>query len=230
MAQLPDDDAFRRRYPHQLSGGQQQRVCIAMALVCEPDVVVMDEPTTGLDVTTQARLLDEIRGLAERLSMAIVYVSHDLGRRAQHRRPRHRALRRAGSSRTRPPTTLFREPRHPYTRRLLEAIPRVDAGARSRGASPGPPSSPGTGRPAACSRPRCELAVDECRPRCRRSEASRGRRVRCLSRGRRPRAPAQRRRRRARRGAPSPRSDVLLALDALRRALRRPSSRSTASR
>ena len=79
MAQLPDDAAFRRRYPHELSGGQQQRVCIAMALVCEPDVVVMDEPTTGLDVTTQARLLDEIRGLADRLSMAIVRGVHHSG-------------------------------------------------------------------------------------------------------------------------------------------------------
>ena len=75
---LPADRAFGRRYPHQLSGGQQQRVAIAAALVGEPPVVVLDEPTTGLDVVTQARILDEIRRLRDEIGLAMVYVSHDL--------------------------------------------------------------------------------------------------------------------------------------------------------
>ncbi|MDX6563779.1 MAG: peptide/nickel transport system ATP-binding protein ddpF, partial [Gaiellales bacterium] len=77
-AQLPTDPAFLRRYPHQLSGGQQQRVAIAIAFACKPDLIVMDEPTTGLDVITQARLLEVIAELRGG-DAAIVYVSHDLG-------------------------------------------------------------------------------------------------------------------------------------------------------
>ena len=75
---LPADAAFARRYPHELSGGQQQRVTIATALVCEPAVVVMDEPTTGLDVVTQARILEEVERLRSERGIAVVYVSHDL--------------------------------------------------------------------------------------------------------------------------------------------------------
>ena len=75
---LPSDEAFRRRYPHELSGGQQQRVAIATALACEPRVVVLDEPTTGLDVITQARVLAEIRRIRAEFGVALVYVSHDL--------------------------------------------------------------------------------------------------------------------------------------------------------
>ena len=72
-----------RRYPHQLSGGQQQRVCIAMALACEPDLVVLDEPTTGLDVTTQEQIVDLLKDLRARLRMSMLYVTHDLGVLAQ---------------------------------------------------------------------------------------------------------------------------------------------------
>src|SRR5207244_9543020 len=78
LVQLPSTRDFRRRFPHQLSGGQQQRVAIAAALVCRPPVVVMDEPTTGLDVVTQANLLAQVASLREQLRLAIVYVSHDL--------------------------------------------------------------------------------------------------------------------------------------------------------
>ena len=75
---LPADAAFRRRFPHQLSGGQQQRLTIAIALICEPSVLVMDEPTTGLDVITQSVILAEIKRLCRETGVAIVYVSHDL--------------------------------------------------------------------------------------------------------------------------------------------------------
>ena len=77
-AELPTDRAFARRYPHQLSGGQQQRVTIASALICEPAAVVMDEPTTGLDVVTQARILDEVDRLRQESGLGVVYVTHDL--------------------------------------------------------------------------------------------------------------------------------------------------------
>src|SRR5207342_1107603 len=76
--QLPTNREFTRRFPHQLSGGQQQRVLIASSLVSEPPVVVLDEPTTGLDVVTQARVLDEIKRLHQERGLAMVYVSHDL--------------------------------------------------------------------------------------------------------------------------------------------------------
>ena len=75
---LPDDPAFLRRYPHQLSGGQQQRVAIAMAFVGRPDLIVLDEPTTGLDVTTQAHVLETIRSMTRECGTAGVYISHDM--------------------------------------------------------------------------------------------------------------------------------------------------------
>jgi ABC-type dipeptide/oligopeptide/nickel transport system, ATPase component len=75
---LPADDAFLRRYPHQLSGGQQQRVGLAMAFACRPRVIVLDEPTTGLDVTTQAHVLGTVRELCTAHGVAALYVSHDL--------------------------------------------------------------------------------------------------------------------------------------------------------
>ena len=80
---LPSDHEFLARYPHQLSGGQQQRICIAMAFLLCPDVIVLDEPTTGLDVTTQARILETIRNLCAERDVAAVYVTHDLAVVAQ---------------------------------------------------------------------------------------------------------------------------------------------------
>ena len=75
---LPVEPGFLRRYPHQLSGGQQQRVCIAMALCCDPDLLVLDEPTTGLDVTTQEQIVSLLIALRARIGLAMLYVTHDL--------------------------------------------------------------------------------------------------------------------------------------------------------
>ena len=161
-AQLPTDKQFRRRYPHELSGGQQQRVTIAMALVCRPGVIVMDEPTTGLDVTTQSRLLQEVADLAKRSRTAIVYVSHNLGviRTLADRV----AVMYAGRIiELADVETLFTSPRHPYTRRLLEAIPRLDGGA-PRGLA-GVAVEPWN-RPAGCPfAPRCEFRMQVCEAR-----------------------------------------------------------------
>ena len=119
---LPGDSAFARRYPHQLSGGQQQRVTIAMALVCEPPLVVLDEPTTGLDVVTQARVLAELRRLRTERSLALVYVSHDLAVVSQV--ADRIAVMYAGSVvEEGPAADVLSRPRHPYTRGLVESIP-----------------------------------------------------------------------------------------------------------
>ena len=119
---LPDDPAFLRRYPHQLSGGQQQRVAIAMAFVGRPDLIVMDEPTTGLDVTTQAHVLETIKTMTREYGTAGVYISHDMavvadladdiavmyrGELVEHGRV----------------DQVLSDPRHEYTRRLLMAVP-----------------------------------------------------------------------------------------------------------
>src|SRR3954452_8281227 len=109
-------------YPHELSGGQRQRVMIAMALANNPDLLVADEPTTALDVTVQARILDLLADLKARLGMAMVFITHDLGlvRRLAERTYVMQAGEVVESGRT---DELFARPRHPYTRRLLEAEP-----------------------------------------------------------------------------------------------------------
>jgi peptide/nickel transport system ATP-binding protein len=116
--------AMSRRYPHQLSGGQQQRVTIAMATVCEPPVAVLDEPTTGLDVLTQERILDELLRLKNEERMAMVYVSHDLA--VVSRIADRIIVMYAGRVLESGPTAMvIGRPRHPYTRALVAAIPDV---------------------------------------------------------------------------------------------------------
>ncbi|MGN6379627.1 MAG: ABC transporter ATP-binding protein [Gaiellales bacterium] len=120
--ELGVDTGFSRRYPHQLSGGQQQRVTIAMACVCQPPVAVLDEPTTGLDVLTQDRILAELLRLRDEQGMAMVYVSHDLAVVA--RMADRIAVMYAGRVVEHGPADeVIERPRHPYTRALVEAIP-----------------------------------------------------------------------------------------------------------
>src|SRR6476661_478006 len=119
---LPSDETFLKRYPHQLSGGQQQRVAIAMAFANRPRVIVCDEPTTGLDVTTQARVLETVRDLCHSHRVAAVYVSHDLAVVAELADTV--AVMYAGRIVERGPrNAIFAAPRHPYTRKLLRAVP-----------------------------------------------------------------------------------------------------------
>jgi peptide/nickel transport system ATP-binding protein len=158
---LPSDDGFLARYPHQLSGGQQQRVAIAMAFACRPNVIVCDEPTTGLDVTTQARVLETVRDLCRSHSVAALYVSHDLAVVAEL--ADRVAVMYAGrivEAGTR--DQLFGAARHPYTRRLLRAVPDLE-GKRAVVGIPGFAPLPGR-RPEWCFfEPRCQLATDVCR-------------------------------------------------------------------
>lgn len=119
---LPGSAEFARRYPHQLSGGQQQRVLIAMALVCEPRVIVLDEPTTGLDVITQAKIVSLLMRLRDEHGISMVYVTHDLAVIAQM--ADRIAVMYAGRIVEQGPAELvLRRPRHPYTRGLLMSIP-----------------------------------------------------------------------------------------------------------
>lgn len=129
---LPDHSSIGNRYPHQLSGGQQQRVCIAMALACKPDLLVLDEPTTGLDVTTQEQIIELLADLRTRLAMSMLYVTHDLGLLAQiaDRVGVMYAGRMVEIAATR---ELFAKPRHPYTRGLIASIPQIDRVHRKTG-------------------------------------------------------------------------------------------------
>jgi peptide/nickel transport system ATP-binding protein len=157
---LSDDPAYLRRYPHQLSGGQQQRVGLAMAFANRPSLIILDEPTTGLDVTTQSTVLATVRDLAIAHNVAALYVTHDLAVVAAV--ATRVAVMYAGRIvELGPADELFESSAHPYTRRLVGAIPRL-AGGRSLVGIPGHAPSPGK-RPQGCSfAPRCALRVDEC--------------------------------------------------------------------
>src|SRR5579864_5745541 len=162
--QLPDPAGVAAKYPHQLSGGQQQRVSIAMALACDPDLLVMDEPTTGLDVTTEARILELVRALRARTGAAILYISHNLAVIAQLCDAV--GVMYAGELvETGPVTDVFARPIHPYTLALLRCLPRVDAPSARRmlpaieGALPDP-AAPATHCQFAA---RCPMVEDRCR-------------------------------------------------------------------
>ncbi len=157
---LPTPGALVTRYPHELSGGQQQRVAIAMALAGEPEALLLDEPTTGLDVTTQAHVLELLRDLAASSGMAMVYVSHDLG--AVARVCARVAVMYAGeivaegSARQ-----ILRTPSHPYARGLIAAIP-VLGEARLPVPLDGRPPAPGAVGEGCSFAPRCGLAEAGC--------------------------------------------------------------------
>jgi peptide/nickel transport system ATP-binding protein len=159
--QLPTDRSFLRRYPFELSGGQQQRVAIAMALAAKPAVVVLDEPTTGLDVMTQARVLELVRELREDTKIAFVYVTHDLAV-VDHLADRVLVMYAGRAVEWGDKDAVFLRSAHPYTRRLHDSVPRLAVRHRLVGiAGTAPP--PGK-RPAGCFyAPRCPIATDHCR-------------------------------------------------------------------
>jgi peptide/nickel transport system ATP-binding protein len=128
---LPNPQAIFSRYPHQLSGGQQQRVIIAMALACDPKLIVLDEPTTGLDVTTQAQILDLLMDLQSRYGLAMLYVTHNLGVVAQIC-TRIGVMYAGQIVEVAPRHQIFKEPLHPYTQGLIASVPRITAPAQVR--------------------------------------------------------------------------------------------------
>jgi peptide/nickel transport system ATP-binding protein len=157
---LPSDARFRRRYPHEVSGGQKQRVSIATALSCEPPVVVLDEPTTGLDVVTQARVLAEIRRIRDELGVALVYVSHDLAVVAEI--ADEIAVLYAGRIVEHgPANAVVTRPRHPYTRGLVGSIPDPTL-PRRLVSMPGVAAAVGEWPRGCAFAPRCDQAVPAC--------------------------------------------------------------------
>ncbi len=158
---IPAPEQRIKEYPHQLSGGMRQRVMIAIALSCNPDLLIADEPTTALDVTIQAQILELLEKLQEELQMAILMITHDLGVIAEV--ADHVAVMYAGQMVEYASTKeLFAEPQHPYTRGLMRSIPRLD-GDRERleiiaGMVPDARDFPAGCRFA----PRCKLAEERC--------------------------------------------------------------------
>ncbi len=162
---LPDPERIAQSYAHQLSGGQQQRIVIAMALACDPDLLLMDEPTTGLDVTTEATILDLVADLKGRVNAGILYVSHNLGVVA--RVADRVVVMYAGQTVEEAPVRdLFKDPRHPYTVGLLSCVPKpvADEGAVTRLQSIRGSVFPSTqADPGMCLfADRCPMATDRC--------------------------------------------------------------------
>jgi oligopeptide/dipeptide ABC transporter ATP-binding protein len=179
---IPSPEKRVHDYPHQLSGGMRQRVMIAMALSCHPKLVIADEPTTALDVTIQAQILELIANLKEELKMAVMLITHNLGVVAEAAQ-RVIVMYAGQIVEEADVRTLFREPLHPYTRGLLKSIPRLDRAVTERRSLE---SIPGVvvsmlDLPRGCRfAPRCHEAMDICGEREPPvSENISGRRVKC---------------------------------------------------
>ena len=162
MVGIPDPAGRLQDYPHQLSGGMRQRVMIAMALACNPKLLLADEPTTALDVTVQAQILELITGLAREMGTAVILITHNLGIVARYAQ-RVNVMYAGKLVETGPARTIYENPRHPYTLALLHSVPRLDRPRQDRLASIEglPPDL--IHMPQGCPfRPRCPFAVDRC--------------------------------------------------------------------
>jgi peptide/nickel transport system ATP-binding protein len=131
LVHIPNADRRVKEYPHQLSGGMRQRIMIAMALSCNPKLLIADEPTTALDVTIQAQILDLLNELKSKLRMAVMLITHDMGVIAETAQ-RVVVMYAAKVAEEAPVGDLFKEPLHPYTQGLLRSIPRIDLAATAR--------------------------------------------------------------------------------------------------
>jgi oligopeptide transport system ATP-binding protein len=159
---IPDAASRLASYPHQYSGGMRQRVMIAMALACQPRLIIADEPTTALDVTVQAQILDLLKELTRETGSSLLLITHDLGVVARY--ADHVAVMYGGRIvETAPARELYNNPRHPYTRGLMASVPRLD-GAAGRPLTPIDGQPPDLARlPPGCAfSPRCRSASDAC--------------------------------------------------------------------
>jgi peptide/nickel transport system ATP-binding protein len=131
LVHIPNAERRVKEYPHQLSGGMRQRIMIAMALSCNPNLLIADEPTTALDVTIQAQILELLNELKAKLRMAVMLITHDMGVIAETAQ-RVVVMYAAKVAEEAPVAELFKEPLHPYTQGLLRSIPRIDLAATER--------------------------------------------------------------------------------------------------
>lgn len=183
---IPDPERRLDEFPHQLSGGMRQRVVIAMALANDPDLLIADEPTTALDVTVQAEILDLLIELRERTGMALLFITHDLGVVAElcDRVVVMYAGRVVEEADT---ATLFSAPKHPYTRQLIGCTPTLGTGRRPLATISGLPPALNDLPPGCAFAPRCDVAEERCDAGPVALEAvAGGHRVRCLRPGARP--------------------------------------------
>ncbi|HVP15160.1 MAG TPA: ABC transporter ATP-binding protein [Terriglobales bacterium] len=162
LAGIPDAERRAREYPHQLSGGLRQRVMIAMALVCRPSLLIADEPTTALDVTIQAQILERLDRLRAELGMAVLLITHDLGVVAGAA-DRVAVMYAGRIVEWGSVDAIFHRPRHPYTAGLLASLPRLEGRGAPLRVIPG--QVPDAARPPAGCRfhPRCPAALEACR-------------------------------------------------------------------
>ncbi|MBS0550800.1 MAG: ABC transporter ATP-binding protein [Proteobacteria bacterium] len=159
---ISDPQRRLKQYPHQLSGGMRQRIMIAVALTCEPRLIIADEPTTALDVTIQAQILELMTGLTRRLNVALIIITHNLGVVARYAQ-RVNVMYAGRLVESGPAAEVYHDPRHPYTMALLRSVPRLDRPRQAR-------LDPVEGQPpdltrldGGCAfRPRCRFAIDVC--------------------------------------------------------------------
>ena len=162
MVGIPDSARRLRQYPHQFSGGMRQRMMIAMALACNPSLILADEPTTALDVTIQAQILELMRDLARRLGVAMLIITHNLGVVARYADRVNvmyagRIIERGTAH------DIYHSPRHPYTLGLLRSVPRLDEPRRARLAPiEGQPPDVTRLPPGCAFAPRCAYRVARC--------------------------------------------------------------------
>ncbi|PKR77866.1 peptide ABC transporter ATP-binding protein [Halalkalibacillus sediminis] len=158
---IPDPEKVIKRFPHQLSGGMRQRVMIAIALSCNPKLLIADEPTTALDVTIQAQILNLMKNLKDKFNTGVVLITHDLGVVAE---VADRVVVMYGGEVVEEATVheLFEDPVHPYTRGLLSSVPKMTGAVEELGAIKGSVPNPSS-MPKGCKfHPRCPLATDLC--------------------------------------------------------------------
>lgn len=158
---IPDPEQRMYDYPHQLSGGMNQRAMIAMALAGRPSLLIADEPTTALDVTIQAQILDLIRQLRDEMDMSIILITHDLGVVAETC-DRVAVMYAGRIVEQGPVATVFNTPHHPYTRGLLESLPRIDTQNTTLRPIQGTVPSPHELSCGCAFEPRCRFATEEC--------------------------------------------------------------------
>ncbi len=160
---IPDAKQRVKEYPHQFSGGMQQRIMIAMALSCDPELLIADEPTTSLDVTVQAQLLEVLDKLREEFGSAVIIITHNLGIVARYV-DRVNVMYAGNLVETGPTGVIYADPKHPYTLGLLSSVPRLDSRQKEvpkviRGLPPNLAHLP----PGCAFAPRCDYAMDRCR-------------------------------------------------------------------